>query len=239
MRFDNFATNTNRLLYILSCIIYFSIYTFFISTLFPFTMVEAMYEQSPEFFKKFQKRYRFFMSDEHPSAILNNNTECVFSHHAASHKFCNISNKNHYHVLAEMDSETIKKVPSKCYVVPCLYTCYKYLVFNQNEVRKGDVIERLHRAVEYNIQTNNILDEQSSNILRKLPFICSNTKTHSKTQTDILPASTLSRFQKILTGPNGLYLYQIMDILESGSGSISIDDDHKRLKLCFESSLDL
>ena len=202
-------------------------------------MVEAMHEQSPEFFKKFQKRYRFFMSDEHPSAILNNNTECVFSHHAASHKFCNISNKNHYHVLAEMDSETIKKVPSKCYVVPCLYTCYKYLVFNQNEVRKGDVIERLHRAVEYNIQTNNILDEQSSNILRKLPFICSNTKTHSKTQTDILPASTLSRFQKILTGPNGLYLYQIMDILESGSGSISIDDDHKRLKLCFENSLDL
>ena len=203
-------------------------------------MVEAMYEQTPEFFKKFQKRFRFFISDVHPSTILNNTAQVVFSLHAENHhKFCHNSNKNHYHVLAEMDSETIKKVPIKCYVVPCLYTCYRYLVFHQNAVCKGDIIERLHRAVEYNIQTNNTLEDQSSNILRKLPFICSNTKTHSKTQTDFLPASTLSRFQNILTGPNGLYLYQIMDILESGSGSISIDDDHKRLKLCFESTLDL
>ena len=52
-------------------------------------MVEAMYEQSPEFFKKFRKNFKFF--------ILNNESDV--SQLPLKHKFCICNPLNSERVL--------------------------------------------------------------------------------------------------------------------------------------------
>ena len=205
-------------------------------------MVEAMYEQSPEYFKKYQKSYRFFISEHLPTDILKGKCNMTYSLHEekdSAHLFCHLPSKKHYHVLADLETENISLLPVKCYVVPCLYTCYRWLIFsnNENEFRCGEVAERLYRAVQYNISSSHDRDDNVIHIRKKLPFLCATSKVNAQTQTDVLPRVTLERFVNLISGRHSLEMYKIMDVLESGYGQITVDvSKSKRLRLDFEST---
>ena len=68
-------------------------------------MVEAMYEQSSDYFKQFRKNYKFFILNNEPnfSGFASKANFAVFSY---SNKLesCNhsIDNQKHYHVLVEL-----------------------------------------------------------------------------------------------------------------------------------------
>ena len=205
------------------------------------TMVEAMYEQSPEFFRKLQKTFRFFISDVPPNEFLKSGTPMAFSlHHCnTAHSFCNLETKTpHYHVLADLECEVLKELPVKCYMVPCLYTCYKHLIFmGPGETRIGNVADRLYNAVCYN--KTSTLSKDVTNFLaikKKLPLLCAITKSNSSTQTDLLPRTTIERCIKLMNGRHSVEFFKIMDILESGSGRMSIECCHQRLYFEFDSS---
>ena len=82
-----------------------------------------MYERSPAYFKQFQKKIRFFVSEEKPSSMFAKITlfACILKT-----AIVNCYPSNHYHVLfdvSDVSTEIIKR--NKLYAVPCLYTTFK------------------------------------------------------------------------------------------------------------------
>ena len=77
-------------------------------------MVEAMFERSPNYFKQFQKQFKFLIADEKPNLTASNNY-AVCPHFES--EFCQLPT-NHFHVLIEsaIDVETMK--PIKIFAVP-------------------------------------------------------------------------------------------------------------------------
>ena len=103
-------------------------------------MVEAMYENSPEYFKKFQKHFKYNIceTEHHSSATVIEG--CTFG-------------SNHYHVMYEFGSQD-DDIFDSLYVpavIPCLVNCFKLLIqpTQKDFVKRGAIISRLHVAVEY------------------------------------------------------------------------------------------
>ena len=68
-------------------------------------MVEAMFEQTPEFFRQFQKKFHYFISRSEPITDTKEiNNSFVHSLHE-NNSFCRIKNQ-HYHVIAALDQVT-------------------------------------------------------------------------------------------------------------------------------------
>ena len=86
-------------------------------------MVEAIYERSPGYFKRFQKNFRFFVSEEKPSSMFARNyAVCMHFENG----YCEVLPSNHYHVLfdvSDVSTEMLKR--NKLQAVPCLYTTFK------------------------------------------------------------------------------------------------------------------
>ena len=61
------------------------------------TMVEAMFERSPNYFKQFQKHFKLLIVEEKPSFSIGN-FYAVCAH--IDSEFCNLVN-SHYHVLID------------------------------------------------------------------------------------------------------------------------------------------
>ena len=126
-------------------------------------MAEAMYDQSPDYFKQFLKNYKFFILNHEPdfSGFASRANFAVLSH---SNKldFCNhsINNEKHYHVLVEFTKKSTglrKKMTSKAFAVSCLLSAFKYLVLGcSNYELSVPLMEELKIAVNYN-STNNQL----------------------------------------------------------------------------------
>ena len=88
-------------------------------------MVEAMYEQSPEYFKQILKNLNFFFLNNEPDVSdLPSNTKFAFAVHSNQKDFCSQSPANgqpHYHVLIEVTKECIeavKKMTLNSFIVP-------------------------------------------------------------------------------------------------------------------------
>ena len=72
-------------------------------------MVEAMYEQSPDYFKQFRKNYKFLILNHEPN-FSGFATKAMFAVSSHSNKldFCNhsIDNEKHYQVLVEFTKDS-------------------------------------------------------------------------------------------------------------------------------------
>ena len=85
-------------------------------------MVEAMYEQSPDYFKQFRKNYKFFILNHEPNfSGFASKTNFAVSSHSNKLAFCNhsIDNEKHYHVLVEFTKDStdlLIKMTSKAFV---------------------------------------------------------------------------------------------------------------------------
>ena len=110
-------------------------------------MVEAMFERTPEFFRLFQKLFRYFICNSEPQFDSNLTKNFAYSQH---------KNEDHckmqqflYHVIAAVDQlpQSFKDT-SKPYTIPCLFTCFQLFIRGSSHiVHYGEVMEKLLEAV--------------------------------------------------------------------------------------------
>ena len=113
-----------------------------------------MYENSPEYFKKFQKRFKYNICETEPKLENTTIENFTYGYHSSATVIegCTFG-CNHYHVMYEFGSQDdiifdSLYVPA---VIPCLVNCFKLLIqpTQKNFVKRGAIISRLHVAVEY------------------------------------------------------------------------------------------
>ena len=162
-------------------------------------MVQAIYEQSPDYFKQFRKNYKFFILNNEPNfSGFASNANFAVSSHSNKLDFCNhsIDNEKQY-LLVESTKEStglLNKMTSKAFVVPCLLSTFKYLILGcSNYKLSGPLMEKLKIAVNYN--SINSLDISGVPVRRRLPQVCFGSQTKSvQTQTDMITNVTIERF---------------------------------------------
>ena len=225
-------------------------------------MVEAMFERSPNYFKQFQKQFKFLILEEKPSFSIGN-FYAVCAHFDS--EFCNLVN-SHYHVLIDtttFENETVKRYQS--FPVPCVYTAFKFLFWTApNLETNGDVFTKLKLAIEFNgsgektdlqsvrkrlpaFANHNNLSKSSSakqtNVnlkpSAKMPVVAQKTIYNARppskqVQTDFVNSETLRRVETILYGPHSGAFCQIMDIFMSGYGKLNIDSDLLSVRFVYE-----
>ena len=117
-------------------------------------MVEAIYENSPEYFKKFQKRFKYNICETETKLENTTIENYSYGYHSSATVIegCTFGS-NLYHVMYEFDSQDNNifvslYVPA---VIPCLGNCFKLLIqpTQKDFVKRGSIISRLHVAVEY------------------------------------------------------------------------------------------
>ena len=101
-------------------------------------MVEPMYERSPNYFKQFQKQFKFQIVEE-KRTLSNTNVYAVCAHFDS--EFCGLVT-NYYHVLLDTTTfgkETLERNQNS--PVPCIFTTF---IFNCNKF--GDKWRRFDKA---------------------------------------------------------------------------------------------
>ena len=187
-----------------------------------------MYEQSPDYFKQFRKNYKVFSLNHEPnfSGFASNARDAVSSHSNKS-DFCNhsIDNEKHYHVLVEVTKEstnTLNKVTSKAFVVLCLLSTFKFLIFSCSKYQmSGPLMEKLKKTVNYNSINN--LDISGVPVCSRLPPVCFGSQTNFVQIPDMITSLTIERFTNILNGENAAEFSRAIEINLSGYGCIEND----------------
>ena len=225
-------------------------------------MVEAMFERSPNYFKQFQKQFKFLIVEAKPSFSIGNfYALCAYF----DSEFFNLVN-SHYHVLIDtttFENETLKRYQS--FPVPCVYTAFNFLFLTAPILEtNGDVYSKLILAIEFNssaekidaqpvpkrrpaFANNNNLSKSSStkqtNVntkqSAKMPVVAQKTMYNvrppsKQTQTDFVNRENLRRVETILYGPLSGAFCQIMDIFMSGYGKVNIDSDLLIVRFVYE-----
>ena len=205
-------------------------------------MVEAMYEISLEYVKKFQKRFKYTIYENKPKLENPAVENYAYRYHSssASVESCT-SGSNQYHAIYEIGKQDHGLFDS-LYVpaeIPCLVTCFKLLILptQKNFIQRGSIISRLHVAVEYLSMSN----QPSINKTRKeIPTPCNDSMlartaiaTSTSSRHSTVPDVTIRRFFQLMLGENSASNYQIMDILLSGQGSFVRETSNFLLKFQF------
>ena len=183
-----------------------------------------MFERSPDYFKQFRKKFRYFLFREKPKLAVDFSTDMVlaFGLHSPAHDgFCNALTDNHYHVLAQCFGESHKGQP-KSYLLLCLYTTYALLISNSDEKEMfGEMFEKLDQALHYNGDLQSLAGNR--NPKKYLPSICfSVQKCDKSVQVSCgLSQTTMQRLETVMLGPYGGHLLIIADIFQTGHGSVN------------------
>ena len=142
-------------------------------------MVEAIYEQSPDFFY-FRKNFKFFtLNIELNASQYTLNTQCAIATHSIHNESCaelldNDSPHIHFLIKLTKDSmDVMNKMTSTNFVVPCLLSFFKHLILGCSKVHlSGPLMEELQIAVNYNNSINNSTDIGLAPLRRRLPQVC-------------------------------------------------------------------
>ena len=183
-----------------------------------------MYENSPEYFKKFQKRFKYNICETEPKLENTTIENYANGYHSSATVIegCTFGS-NHYHVMYEIGSQDDNifdclYVPA---VIPCLVNCFKLLIqpTQKDVVKRGAIISRLHVAVEYLSKSTSAAVTKNQKQLPG-PLSEATAKSISKSNSSsTVPDVTMKRFGQLMLGEHSSTLYQIMDILLSGHGS--------------------
>ena len=187
-----------------------------------------MYENSPEYFKKFQKRFKYNICETEPKLENTTIENYAYGYHSSATVMegCTFGS-SHYHVMYEFGSQD-DNIFDSLYVpavIPCLVNCFKLLIqpTQKDFVKRGAIISRLHVAVEYlskSTSSSSVTKNQ-----KQLPAPLSEAAAKSistftaNKRSSTVPDVTLKRFCQLMQGEHSSTLYQIMDILLSGHGS--------------------
>ena len=193
-----------------------------------------MYEQSPKFFKKFRKNFKFFILNNEPDiSQLPLNTNFAFATHSTQNESCTQLldiDHPHIHALIELTEDCVdivNKLTSTTFFVPCLLSSFKHLILGGSKIQLlGPLTEKLKFAVNYNNFINTSTDIGGAPVRRRLPHVCFALQTRSiQTQTDLITNVTTERFINILNGDNAAKFSKIVDIILSGYGRLEIDSN--------------
>ena len=190
-------------------------------------MVEAKYENSPEYFKKFQKRFKYNICETEPKLENTTIENYAYGYHSSATVIegCTFGS-NHYHVMYEFGSQDDNTFDS-LYVpamIPCLVNCFKLLIqpTQKDFVKRGAIISRLHIGVEYlSKSTYSSVTENQKQLPAPLSEATAksiSTFTANK-RSSTVPHVNMKRFCQLMLGEHSSTLYQIIDILLSGHGS--------------------
>ena len=187
-------------------------------------MAEAMYERSPDYFRQFQKSFRFLLFFFKPNLDKNKIANFGFAYHQKN-LFCHNSSV-HYHVL--ISSENLSSLEgtdsAKAYAKPCLFICFKCLIYDLDGfVVHGPILEKLIDAVDYCLQQQNLNRNFFS--MKKIPSICHAVKQNVQTQTDFVRFLTNQRFVEIDYNKHYAEFSKIIYIILSGYGSLNVDSE--------------
>ena len=185
-----------------------------------------MYENSPEYFKKFQKRFEYNICETEPKLENTTIENYAYGYHSSATVIegCTFGS-NHYHVMYEFGSQD-DNIFDSLYVpavIPCLVNCFKLLIqpTQKDFVKRGAIISRLHVAVEYLSKSTSSVAKNQKKLpapLNEAAATSISTFTANK-RSSTVPDVTLKRFCQLMLGEHSSTLYQIMDILLSGQGS--------------------
>ena len=193
-----------------------------------------MYEQSPEFLKKFRKNFKFFILNTEPdTSQLPLNTNFAFATHSINKEYCAQLLDDatpRILVLIEVTKDcvnVVNKMTSTKFVVPCLLSSFKHLKLGCSKFHlSGPLMEKLKIAVNYNNSINNSTDIGGASLRRRLPQVCFASQTRSiQIQTDLIANVTIERFVNILNGDNAAEFSNFFDIILSGYGRLEIDSN--------------
>ena len=195
-------------------------------------MVEEMFHQTPEQFKQFNKKFKFFSSESPPIITTEVIPNYAYGIHSDANDQCCGFDNFHYHIIAETTTDLGKQ---KKYTVPCLYSTYKHLLYNSTDhFFAGDLMKQLNNAVNYNQQYPPVDQQPNTSLRRRLPLLCAVQKQHNNTQTNIMPSETFDRVLRIINSNLCGDFCRILDILLSGYGVLCIDSNEKTIKFEFE-----
>ena len=141
-----------------------------------------MYERSPNYFKQFQKQFKFQIVEEKPT-LSYTNVYAVCAHFDS--EFCGLVT-NHYHVLLDtttFEKESLKR--NQNFPVPCIFTTFNFLFSTATTLEtNGDVFTKLKLAVEFNSSADKV---DSQTVRKQLPaFAChSNVKNSNAKQVNM------------------------------------------------------
>ena len=183
-------------------------------------MVEAMVEQTPEYYKKYRIHFRYVISFTKPTTEIMGNQNYAFGLHSEEQDaFCPIS-EPHYHFLTEVDKKSSK---THGYPISCLYSTYFYLLFKSDRLEKcGEIIQKLDGAIYYNLTLGeNSFFKQPKKNKEKIPKVKANREI--AVQTEHMSVLLMNRIGKILDSPQAGLFYRLLDILTDGHGSYNTD----------------
>ena len=120
-----------------------------------------MYENSPEYFKKFRKRFKYTICDTEPKLQDSGIENYGYGHQSSLSVIDGCSfGSSHWHLIFENTSLEDKIVfsPYAPVPIPCLVTCFKFLILptEKNFITFGAIVSRLHIAVEYLSKSNQL-----------------------------------------------------------------------------------
>ena len=188
-------------------------------------MVEARYENSPEYFKIFQKRFKYNICETEPK-LENTIIEIyAYRYHSSATVIegCTFGS-NDYHVMYEFGSQD-ENIFGSLYVpavIPCLVNCFKLLIqpTQKDFVKRGAIISRLHVAVEYlSKSTYSSVTKNHKQLPAPLSEAKSTSTFKANKRSSTVPDVTMKRFCQLMLCEHSTTLYQIMDILLSGHGN--------------------
>ena len=120
-----------------------------------------MYENSPEYFTKFQKRCKYSICDTEPNLQDSGIEKFAYDYHSSLTVMDDCSfGSSHWHLIFENTSSKDNIVFSSyaAATIPCLVTCFKFLIVptEKSFVNRGAIVSRLHVAVEYLSKFNHV-----------------------------------------------------------------------------------
>lgn len=201
-----------------------------------------MYRQTPAYFRKFARNFRYYVSAEYPT-LPEDNFAMAFHTEASG---CSIADDSHWHILIhDYDySYCRKKTDGRgLYTITCPYACFTELVLNgMSPMYSGNMFDKMKLALEYNLVYPQP-DSLSKVLWKRLPQV--DYYKNSSTQTVdeaivVIPAanelsaspfvdSDTARFSMLIDGAYGYVLREVMETLLYGGGGFVHDVHSVRL----------
>ena len=196
-----------------------------------------MYEQPPDYFKKFCKNYTIFILNHEPKFsgfILNANFAVS---HSNNFNLCNrsIDNEKHYHMMVEFTKESTDLL-NKLFQKPSsslVFSIQSKISFLVASSINFPTFWPSDGKIEKGCQL--YLDFSGVPLRRRLPQVCFGLQTKSvQTQTDMITNVTIERFTYNLNGEIAVEFSEIIDIILSGYGCMEIDSNTLYIKFATE-----
>ena len=193
-------------------------------------MAQAMFENNHEYFRQFQKQFRYYITNFKPNFDILESYNYIYEYHPSHVKIddCQIKG-NHYHIICDKDIDFF----NVAHPIPCLVNCFYFLLKPTiGLIVVGSTLLKLQTAVTTLPQLDPKAFAFNTNQKRLPKPISSSCKPMKRLHDEeILPKATCKRLKLILDGSYAADFYKLMDIFVSGEGVLDKSSPKLNLKV--------